>query len=71
MSMIQYSYFVHWSVLILINLDLHNGSSNSHLVEGNLQLLAGLVHVEYGELVDVGDDCALYRWLILLQAVLN
>ncbi len=40
-------------------------------MEGDLQLLAGLIHVEYGELVDVGDDGALHPGLILLQAVLN
>ncbi len=41
------------------------------LVERNLELLAGLIHVEDGELVDVRDDGSLQPGLVLIQAVLH
>jgi hypothetical protein len=41
------------------------------LVERNLELLAGLIHVEDGELVDVRDDGSLQPGLVLVQAVLH
>ncbi len=41
------------------------------LVERNLKLLAGLIHVEDGELVDVRDDGPLQPRLVLVQAVLH
>ncbi len=45
--------------------------TKTNLVERNLKLLAGLIHVEYGELVDVRDNGPLQPGLVLVQAVLH